>query len=345
VLRVERVGAFDNFFSLGGHSLLAVQLMVKIKKEFGRSLPLSILFEGPTVEEMARILQLQAGGSSPSPLVGIRSGGSLPPFFFVHPVGGNVFCYYELANSLTPDWPVYGLQSRGLDNGQGPSAQIEEMAASYLEAIREVQPRGPYFLGGWSMGGVLAFDMAAQLRSQGESVALLALIDSWAPSAELNTSFDDAAVLTEFFLDLCGVQGRSLSASREALAAELRQLESHRQLEYLFDRARRQKALPADADASQLSGLLETFKANVQALRRYSPQSFDGRIALFRASDEQMASPDSSHGWASLARRVEVRPVPGDHYSMLAQPHVSTLAEEIGRYIDEAQAAGGPAQS
>jgi amino acid adenylation domain-containing protein len=337
VLKVDRVGIHDNFFTLGGHSLLAVHLMAQIQRQFERNLPLSTLFAGATVERMASILQQQPASPSSSPLVEIQPGGSQPPFFFVHPVGGNVFCYYQLANFLKPDQPFYGLQARGLENGQEPFRRVEEMAASYVEAVRARQPRGPYFLGGWSLGGVLAFEMARQLRSQRESIALLALIDSWAPSPGAMPEYDDAEILTEFFLDLCRIHNRNISVSPETLIAELRPLGSRHQLEHLLDRARRLDVLPSDADLPQIGRLLETFKANLQAVQHYAPQSFDGCLILFRADDEDQALVDSSLGWRELARQVEVQSVSGDHYSILNPPHVRTLAEGVKNYLDETQ--------
>src|SRR5262249_1832473 len=156
----------DNFFELGGHSLLAVRLMVKIRQATGKTLPLTSLFQGATVEHLASILHQKEGKFSHRSLVPIHPQGSKPPFFCVHPIGGNVLCYYELAQELGPDQPFYGLQSQGLDGLQPPEADIESMAAHYIQEIKTVQKEGPYHLGGWSMGGMIAFEMARQLKSQ-----------------------------------------------------------------------------------------------------------------------------------------------------------------------------------
>ena len=174
VLGVDRVGVRDNFFEIGGHSLLAVRLMARIQQCFGKELPLSTLFEGATVEHLASILRQQAEPPPWSPLVAIQPRGSNPAFFCVHPGGGNVLCYVGLARHLGPDQPFYAFQSRGLNGEQPICTRIEEMASIYIEAMRAVQPEGPYFLGGWSVGGVVAFEMARQLEAQGEQVALLA---------------------------------------------------------------------------------------------------------------------------------------------------------------------------
>ncbi|MFP2903699.1 non-ribosomal peptide synthetase [Pyxidicoccus sp. 3LFB2] len=186
VLGVQPVGVRASFFELGGHSLLAMRLVAAVREATGRQLPLAALFQAPTVEQLATLLR--AGGmETSSPLVPFgttRTGGSAP-FFCVHPVGGNVLVYAELARLLGPDQPFYGLQARGLDGGAPPAESVEEMAAEYVKAIRSVQPSGPYRLGGWSMGGVIAYEMARQLRAEGELVALLALIDAYVPAVSV----------------------------------------------------------------------------------------------------------------------------------------------------------------
>jgi amino acid adenylation domain-containing protein len=337
-LGIHPISVHDNFFTLGGHSILAVRLMAQIQKQFGKSLPLSALFDGATVEQLAHVLRQHTESRLTSPLVGIQPAGERPPLFCVHPIGGNVLCYYELANCLRPDQPVYGLQAQGLHDGQEPLTRVEEMAASYIEALRSRQSHGPYFLGGWSLGGVLAFEMARQLQERGEAIALLALMDSWAPLPEAKRSVEEAEVLAEFFLDLCRIGRRPLSISTEQLSAQLRQLEPERQLQYLLEQAQPQGLLPTDSDVSQIRRLLQTFKANHQAVQRYTARSFDGRIILFRASPEDhQPETDFSLGWRELARHVEVQAMPGDHYTMLSHPQVEVLAESIKTHLDVAQ--------
>src|SRR6185295_7366109 len=183
VLGLERVGAHDNFFELGGHSLLAVLLMARIEKRFGKSLSLATLFAAPTVESLAALLSRSDGHQQGrSPLVAIQPQGDRPPFFCVHPVGGNVLCYLDLARHLPPDQPFYALQSP--EPGGDQPASIEEMAALYLSELRRIQPEGPYRLGGWSMGGLIAFEMARQLESAGQELDLVVLIDTPPPAAQ-----------------------------------------------------------------------------------------------------------------------------------------------------------------
>ncbi|MDQ2935944.1 MAG: amino acid adenylation domain-containing protein, partial [Acidobacteriota bacterium] len=179
LLGVGAIGIDDNFFELGGHSLLAVRLFAQIEKSFGRNLPLATLFQAPTVRLLAKVLR-EDGWSAPwSSLVLMQNGGNRLPFFCVHAAGGNVLEYHDLSRLLGPDQPFYGLQAQGLDGSQPPHTTIEDMASHYIDEMREVQPAGPYLLGGRSSGGTVAFEMACQLAEQGEEVALLALLDAY----------------------------------------------------------------------------------------------------------------------------------------------------------------------
>ena len=190
------VGIRDNFFELGGHSLLAVRLFAIIERQLGKKLPVTTVFQGATVEQLAAVLRQQAAAGPQSSLVAIQAGGTKRALFLVHPAGGQVFPYVHLAQLLGPDQPCYGLQSRGLEAGQEPHARIEDMAAHYIQAIQTVQPKGPYLLGGWSMGGVVAFEMALQLHAQGQRVALLAMLDGRIPGPEESFPEEDAEAVS-----------------------------------------------------------------------------------------------------------------------------------------------------
>src|SRR5579863_33185 len=178
LLGVDSIGVDQNYFDLGGDSVLAVHLFAEIEKAFNVKLPLATLFEAPTIQELARILSSEVSTSDWSPLVAIQPAGSRPPFFCIHGAGGNVLIYRELSQHLGPDQPFYGLQSQGLDGASPPLTRIEDMAALYLKAIRSQQPHGPYFIGGYCGGGLIAYEVAQRLGSSGEKVALLALLDT-----------------------------------------------------------------------------------------------------------------------------------------------------------------------
>lgn len=184
ILGNPQVGIHDNFFELGGHSLLAVKLFAEMEKRFGKNLPLSALFQAPTIRQLADVIQRAEETVSWSPLVTIQAGDSQKlPLFCVHGAGFNVLIYRDVALNLGSDQPVYGLQARGLDGNRPVRLSFESIAADYIREIQTVQPEGPYMLGGLSNGGNIALEMAQQLRKQGQEVILLALFDTYGPDA------------------------------------------------------------------------------------------------------------------------------------------------------------------
>ena len=177
ILHIDSIAPDQNYLDLGGDSSLAVLLFAKIEEILGIYLPLATLFEAPTIEELSRVLRRDAPSTTGwSPLVAIQPSGSRPPFFCIHPHGGNVLIYRDLALRLGLDQPFYGLQCPGLDGTCPPLTKIEDMAALYVKEIRKKQPRGPYFIGGYCMGGTVAYEVAQQIQAQGEQVALLSAV-------------------------------------------------------------------------------------------------------------------------------------------------------------------------
>jgi amino acid adenylation domain-containing protein len=334
VLSVRPVGVQDNFFNLGGHSFLAVSLMSRIEREFGVKLPLTVLFQGATVEALGLVLRQQVGAPITSSLVKIQPNGSRPPLFCAHPAGGNVICYMELARHLSPEQPVYGFQARGLNNEAEPLSRIEEMAAHYLEEIRTVQPGGPYYLLGWSLGGLLAFEMACRLHERGERVALVALLDTpiHDPSAE-SREVDQAEMLLA-----------AIGEPQPELLEHLRTLQPDAQLQYVVDWAHRVNALPPDWGLIQVCHLFNMFKINVFAGLNYVPKIYPGQVTLFRAEEQLAKEPHKPLlGWDKYAvGGVEMHVVPGNHFNMAYRPHVRVLSEQLTISLDKAQAEDAP---
>jgi amino acid adenylation domain-containing protein len=331
LLGVQPVGATSHFFELGGHSLLAVRLMATLRERTGRVLPLSALFQAPTVEALARLLRQVPAPFSP--LVPIQRGGEGRPLFCVHPIGGNVLCYAELSRLLGPEQPFYALQAQGLDGQQAPLESIEAMAALYVEAIRTVQPHGPYQLGGWSLGGVVAFEMARQLQRQGETVELLALIDPTPVVPELEQVEPEPAQLAVLFArDAARLTGQTdwLPESGEPDAV-LQSLLAHGHQTGLF---------PRELGVEQLRALFDVFASNLRALLRYRHQPYAGRVTVLRASEDMGGERAEDLGWGPLASGgLEVADVPGDHYSVLRAPQVATVAELLAWLLEKARRA------
>jgi thioesterase domain-containing protein len=317
LLGVEGVGLRDNFFDLGGHSLLGTRLVSRIRKQFGREVPISFLLQNPTIERLAGLLRQNGSHLQRSALVPIRAEGVRAPFFCVHPVGGNVLCYATLARQLGPEQPFYAFQSPILE-----PHTIEALAEYYLQQLRSVQPQGPYRLGGWSMGGVIAFEMARQLAEKGERVQLLALIDSYAPqSIERPEPFD---LLRMFVEDIEGTSGRSLGFSLD----DLRQLS----LEVLLERARALELVPDELGLAELQGLFELYRANLLALLAYEPRTYPGKVTIFRSTVPDV---DCARGWTPYAANPDVFDIEGDHYSMINGPPVKLLAARLSELLND----------
>ena len=333
VLGIRPIGVTDNFFELGGHSLAAVRLFSLIEKTLGKKVPLATVFQGATVEHLAKILHQDAKVPLHSSLVAIQPGGNRRPLFLIHPAGGHVFPYVHLAHHLGSNQPSYGLQARGLEEGQEPHSRIEDMAAYYIEALQTVQPWGPYLLGGWSMGGIVALEMAQQLQAQGQTVALLALLDTRIPTAD--EELDDEDFDARLLIDFVRYFGLSLDL-RDSLA----RLPKHELLERVLEHAKRAGLMPSDIEVSQARPFIELCKADFRATQNYVLHHYPGRITLFKAGQELAGtSSDPTLGWSEWAAGgVDVHVVPGNHATMVYKPHVEVLAAELAFCLDQAQA-------
>ena len=340
----EYIGVTDNFFDLGGHSLLAVALMAQIQKWFGQELPLSILFEGATIAHLAEVLRGQATVQAPSPLVPIQPKGSRPPFFCVHTGSGEVLAYEPWSRYLNANQPFYGVQDHFAYKDGDPEIPIEEMAAIYVRAIRTMQPDGPYLLGGWSFGGLVAFEMARQLVESGQEVPLLVLVDAGAPAfVRQIIEADDAVLLTVLANQLTrySMKDEELRPLTEAL----RKLDSDEQLQYVIDYFIERDKVGANLDMDYalafLKRHLRVFRTRIRVTRRFDPPVYAGRITVFRASEEpvEVRGLDPTTGWNELSTQpVEVHIVPGNHETMGLEPNVHALSARLQSCIDEALA-------
>ena len=286
--------------------------------------------------------RLKGGAASAAPptptsgrcLVEIVPGASSngrPPFFCIHPAGGDVLCFFPLARHVGVEQPFYGLQSRGLEDAGEPFATLEEMAAHYAQEIRGVQPRGPYRIGGWSFGGLAAFELARQLRALGEEVEQLVVIDTTPglPEGPATEEPADDGDHTGWLLTIAeyirGLRGQDLGVT----AADLQPLDPEAQLRFFVERLQRAGVVHSGDSLAQLRRLLRVYRTNVRAFRLYAPGPYDGRITLVRAEGadfDPALGPDL--GWEKLSPHpVDRQHVPGDHITLLAEPNVRALAD------------------
>ena len=313
VLGKKPIAIRDNFFELGGHSLLAARLMHRIGKALGKTLPLAMLFQAPTVDQLATILRQDEWSQHWSSLVPIQPAGSQPPFFCAHGVGGNVLGFHELARRMAPDYPFYGLQSRGL-NGQHPRhASVEEMASHYIEEIRSVQAHGPYMVGGFSFGGLVAYEMAQQFSQRGEETALLVLFDTYPGDLKPNAG----SVMRTIFQPSWQHWFHHLPKAAEKKIR--RTLRSFRVPQVLKD----------------------VRDCNRAAAARYILRPYPGKATLIRATQKVNHSLDPGAAWSRLVGSLEIVEIASDHYEILLEPEVNRLAERLKSCINQARSEYG----
>ncbi len=309
VLGVKPVGIRDNFFDLGGHSLLDIRLLARIENELGINLPLIMILKSPTVELLAEAIQ--SGEFSPewSILAPIQPAGSKPPLFLVHGLGGGVLDYAAIAEKLNPDQPLYGLMASGFTSGGEPDHSIEAMALRYIEAVKSVQPHGPYLLGGYCYGGVVAYEMARLLHSQGEQIALLAMIEGYAPHlSQESVRWWDPRTLARFLINLpnwlydCLRREKGVQYLVKQLIRRLSPAYAKNKIEPTIQRVLDLYIGNEQFVTDRYRGLME---AHLQAIRSYCPQIYHGRLTLFRVKLSGCCIP-MIHSWGGGTWRLGV---------------------------------------
>ena len=341
ILRVKKVGLHDNFFELGGHSLLALRLSVEIERLCGKRLPLATFLRAPTVAELAAILRDENSTPSWQSLVPIRPGGSRPPLFLVHSHGGNVLEYHPLADLLDGDQPVYGLQARGLNGEIAHGRSIEQIAGAYIEEIRMLQPRGPYFLGGFCFGGVVAYEAAQQLASSGESVALVAMIQTTNPivikagaQGSIRNWWNRAVKRVDLERSNLAHRGVGYLQQRFLRAVEVARARALVRFDSLKGNGHGRpirKSVPYILEALGIE--------HDRAFDAYRPRPYAGRVVLFRASKQLPGlAENKTLGWdLILPDNLAVIEIPGHQQNLLAQPNVEVLAEELASALEASQ--------
>ena len=338
VLRLDRVGLHEDFFMLGGDSLQAVELFLRIEREFGRRLPRAVLFEAGTVAKMAQTIE----NVIPSPcLVPIQPHGNRPPFFCVHDANGHVLNYRDLARLVGTAQPFYGIQCRGLDGEEEPFTNMDDMAAHYIKEIKKVQPVGPYYIGGYSFGGRVAYVMAQQMRAAGEEIAFLGLFDVYSQAGQ------QRALLRDWFRHH-QTRLKGLPASRMPAYLWLR---VSNLIKMIYMTLRRKSYAAVWHFFKSRGKPLPRFlylpvPANDMVRASYRARAYDGDATLFKAERYAWTHADQHEGWHRLIKgKLTIRPISGRHYEIVKQPHVRTLAAELADALEKAQAAStGPSR-
>ncbi|HEY3821033.1 MAG TPA: beta-ketoacyl synthase N-terminal-like domain-containing protein [Polyangiaceae bacterium] len=340
LLGVEHIGVHDDFFDLGGQSLIAVRLFTRIRKKYGIDLPLSTLLEAPCIEKCAAIIaaaspaELEPEASPPlasasahevRSLVAIERGDGRTPFYCVHGAGGNVLNFRDLSRALGAEQPFYGLQARGVDGVLRPHETIEEMAAAYVDEVCALQPRGPYLLGGYSGGGLVALEMARRLTESGEAVGLLAFLDTIHPSAPVREM--------TFSRRLERARGEGLGAYlSRSIGRKLSEQRARRKAEEAERLVARGEPIPAELRDEHL---MQSFE---KARLRYRPQPWNGRAILFRAEEIDYIYGDVSpaYGWEGVIANITIARVPGNHDNLLLGERAPVLIAALRRAIAQA---------
>jgi thioesterase domain-containing protein/aryl carrier-like protein len=336
LLGIDAVGIQDNFFDLGGQSLTGVRLLAKMNKKYGVDLKLATLFSSPTIEKLCALVRNQSASPSFHSLIEIQPNGTKPPLFLIHEIEGSVIVFRDLVKHLEPDQPIWGVEY-SVSDSTSPLLRIEDLAARYLEEIRKLQPSGPYYLLGYSFGGLLAFEIAQQLHAAGQRVELLGMLDTFLMNG-VRTSAQNRTLLERVkrkAVSLGKHVGRVVFGPerraylREDFAERIDAIIGQgRQLVYGLLRARG-RSIPKFLHRAK--------DVNWFAALRYEALPYPGRVTLFRATTPLSfidMPTDLELGWGSLAEAgVEVHEIPGTHREIMREPNVSVVAREVSGYL------------
>ncbi|MCZ7672437.1 MAG: alpha/beta fold hydrolase [Chloroflexi bacterium] len=327
VLHVSPIGIHDNFFELGGHSLLALRLVSAIHKVTGVKLPLPRLFQEGTIAAIATYINDPIFETPLSPIIILRSGDpDLAPLILIHPGSGQVLPYLTLVDKLPAEQPIYGVQSLGLLPDTPAQIDIETMTATYLQALAEAQIPQPYHLTGWSMGGVVALEMAQQLAATNTPVRSLTLIDTYAPNNQSGEP-NDTQLLQWFVQDA----GYLMPSVKLTLLPD--EAETGMQLQHLWQQLQETGDLPPALTLADLQQQFAVFRANYAAMQAYKPQRYSQPVHMIVAKDSAKSVRSKWLGWKKYFAKKSVNVLRTTHFDLLKAPHVTRIAKEITRKL------------
>jgi len=323
VLQLPSIGAEDNFFNLGGNASSARELFDAIGDACGRDLPPVMIYQAPTIAAMASLLELPSIPRFP-PLVRLKPGSVGPPVFMTHGLGGSVLDFYQVVKHVQTPHPIHGMQARGIDGVDAPFDRIEDMAQYCLDAVKELQPHGPYFLIGYSLGGLVTLEMAQRLSAQGEKVGLLALLDAYPHFRHLSL----------------GQRARLVLQRSRRYAAKLLRRPVGEAPSPIHRPSARRPRISETPDQSRVGVSLSPVIQHMRdreylALKRYRPRFYSGKIRFVKAAIITDYPDDPAAAWTKFADSFEVETVPGDHQGIMTT-NFQELAAVLTRYIKEA---------
>ena len=334
LLKVDQISIHDDFFDLGGHSLIAVELLSTIFKASGIKLPITSLFQNATIAKQALLLEskTEIDDKKWTSLVPIKSEGSKQPLYLVHGGGLHVLFYQSLVRHLDEDQPIYALQAKGLDGASEPLETIELMATHYINEILDQNSEGPFHLAGYSLGGLIAFEMAKQLKEMGKEVGIVSLFDAVAKD-----NWADVSKIEKILKKTGHNFSMLMKKPLETITYKSTMLKQRYQ--HFLGKV---KVAYKDTGTQNLEeGLLpygkKVYEKSIEAYWRYELQPCDISVLLFKAEDEMFYLKDPEfHGWKSFALDgVEVFKVPGNHYNMFDGPSTEKIASILQKYMDQ----------
>jgi len=350
LLGISPIGVNDDFFEIGGHSLAGIQLTFRLRERFDlEDLHQNSLFEKPTIAGLAETIEeiRRNGLTMPPNLVPIQPEGKNPPFFCVHPVGGSVYGLVPVGRSLAPDQPFYAISAMGLAHyGEYDDYEtLEDMAADYIKTIKFISPQGPYFIGGMSYGGMVAFEMAQQLKRNGEEVALLVLLDSPAPQTWTKVAdLEDAIILLGLTRETARQHGTYLDVTSKDFVG----LNADERLMFLVNALKESGVAPPDLQEEWIRRFMRGYRARINVVRKYVPQPYHDKITLFRCTerdpemeihlkgvgqDEYM---EESFGWDKVSTEpVEVFPLYTHHEVMTSGENMKVVSTLLKASIEQ----------
>ncbi|QXV64196.1 amino acid adenylation domain-containing protein [Mucilaginibacter sp. 21P] len=335
LMGLEKVSAFDNFFQLGGRSLIAVKIMARLEKETGKRLPLATLFEYSTVEKLAARLEIDASAITWESLVPIKPKGSKMPLYIVHGAGLNVLLFNALAMNMDEEQPVYGLQAKGLNGVDEPLDVMEEIAANYVDEIINHDPVGPYAVAGYSLGGLIAYEMAKQMLAMGKDVRMLAMFDTYADQTQKLDSPLKRFVDNTWLLIKQIAYTPVLFFEDPKRTIEYKSREIGRRIDKAWKKIFPSKTQDKKGFDAYTNDIHER---SLTAQKNYLLTPVNIAIELFRARKKTFYMADSEFlGWKPYALKgVNVHDIPGEHNTIFAPPNDQEFAQALQKCLDKA---------